>query len=166
MGRDRCGQPMPGLAQVGSYQENGERLGAQAEGMVNRPSVRSGQCRGAWHHECRGRRGCGRNGGMAVTNPARGRCLLDLMKCAHMRETYHTVPEIGLESPGVSSRGGTGRSFLECGREHRCSSTTLPLTVLTFSDTLVPIRRRGEPIGPTSGEPVTRTCSLGRERDS
>jgi len=50
--------------------------------------------------------------------------------------------------------------------ENRFSRPHLPLTVLAFSDTLVPIQRRGEPIGPTSGGPVTRTCSLGRERDS
>src|SRR5258708_32297670 len=41
-------------------------------------------------------------------------------------------------------------------------ATTLSLTVLAFSDTLVPTHRRGELIGPTPGEPVTRTCSLGR----
>src|SRR5258708_16879953 len=77
---------------------------------------------------------------------------------------YHFV-KCGQES-GVSSRGCTSRSFLGCGRENRFSSTKLPLIVLAFSDTLVPIQRRGEPIGPTSSGPVTRTCSLGRECDS
>src|SRR5260370_7952917 len=52
------------------------------------------------------------------------------------------------------------------GWENRFSATTLSVNVLDFFDTLVPTQRRGELIGPTPGEPVTRTCSLGREGDS
>jgi hypothetical protein len=47
----------------------------------------------------------------------KGDVYLILTKCANVRATFHTVPQIGLESPGVSSRGCVSRSLWGCGRE-------------------------------------------------